>query len=95
MTQVTIYWDESDPIEEGEADRRIAQIADLQARKRGLSDRIMDAADRPLKWTREELLHLLKPLPQPSPTHHVLRVTRYAQRPTPPPPHPRSPPLPS
>ena len=39
------------------------KIADLQARKRGLSDRIMAAADRPLKSTREELLHLLKPLP--------------------------------
>ena len=63
MTQVTITWDESDPIEEGEADRRITKIADLQARKRGLSDRIMAAADRPLKWTREELLQLLKPLP--------------------------------
>jgi len=39
------------------------KIADRQARKRGLSDRIMAAADRPLKWTREELLELLKPLP--------------------------------
>jgi SNF2 family DNA or RNA helicase len=39
------------------------KIADLQARKRGLSDRIMAAADRPLKWTRQELLELLKPLP--------------------------------
>ena len=39
------------------------KIADRQARKRGLSDRIMAAADRPLKWTREGLLALLKPLP--------------------------------
>ncbi len=38
------------------------KIAELQERKRGLSDRIMQAADRPLKWTREELLELLKPL---------------------------------
>lgn len=38
------------------------KIAALQERKRGLSDRIMEAADRPMKWTREELLELLKPL---------------------------------
>jgi SNF2 family DNA or RNA helicase len=38
------------------------KIATLQERKRGLSDRIMQAADRPLRWTREELLELLKPL---------------------------------
>jgi len=38
------------------------KIATLQERKRGLSDRIMEAADRPMKWTREELLELLKPL---------------------------------
>lgn len=39
------------------------KIAALQERKRGMSDRIMDAADRgEFKWTREELLELLKPL---------------------------------
>jgi SNF2 family DNA or RNA helicase len=38
------------------------KIATLQERKRGLSDRIMKAADRPLRWTREELLELLRPL---------------------------------
>ena len=38
------------------------KIADLQRKKRGLSDRIMRTADRPLKWTREELLELLRPL---------------------------------
>ena len=38
------------------------KIAELQEKKRGMSDRIMRAADRPMKWTREELLELLKPL---------------------------------
>jgi SNF2 family DNA or RNA helicase len=38
------------------------KIATLRERKRGLSDRIMEAADRPMKWTREELLELLRPL---------------------------------
>jgi SNF2 family DNA or RNA helicase len=38
------------------------KIADLQDKKRGLSDQIMEASDRPLLWTREELLKILKPL---------------------------------
>lgn len=39
------------------------KIATLQERKRGLSDRIMGAAaQQRLRWTREELLELLKPL---------------------------------
>ena len=38
------------------------KIAALQEKKRGLSNQIMEAADRPMKWTREELLELLRPL---------------------------------
>jgi SNF2 family DNA or RNA helicase len=51
------YVQASDTLEE--------KIAALQERKRGMSDRIMSAADRgELKWTRDELLELLKPLDQ-------------------------------
>jgi SNF2 family DNA or RNA helicase len=39
------------------------KIATLQERKRGLSDDVMGAAaQQQLRWTREELLELLKPL---------------------------------
>jgi superfamily II DNA or RNA helicase len=45
------------------ADTLEEKIATLLESKRGLSDRIMDAAaQRQLRWTRDELLELLKPI---------------------------------